>query len=305
MEPRQLLRCAPHHVRSDFRSADTVVGGLVEARRAVAELKSRGVTRFLDLNRVNKRSIDDVDDDEEADEGEDLGIVEPPMRRRRAEDGEPASGALDLGNDGDIAEPEDYSPSIAPAHDLPAVPTAAPQAVPPALPPAVLPPANEIPDDDTIPTEPGEDTPINVDDETEPGMEPSIPPSPTSTTRTRTPRAGPSEVPPLDPAVVSLYERVENEDFAARRLRIDRQETLGYGPQRGRSTPAADAQPYPSTSTSSPTPAAPSENVETYSQTFPVELIQPFSLLVGLSMLMGTFNSVINKWIFGKFVLGV
>jgi len=29
----QLLRCAPHHVRSDFRSADTVVGGLVEARR--------------------------------------------------------------------------------------------------------------------------------------------------------------------------------------------------------------------------------------------------------------------------------
>lgn len=54
MEPRQLLRCAPHHVRSDFRSADTVVGGLVEARRAVAELKSRGVTRFLDLNRVNK-----------------------------------------------------------------------------------------------------------------------------------------------------------------------------------------------------------------------------------------------------------
>ena len=161
----QLLRCAPHHVRTDFRSADTVVGGLVEARRVVAELKSRGVTRFLDLNRVNKRSIDDVDEDEEADEGEDLGIVEPPMRRRRPGDGEPSSGALDLGNDGDIAEPEDYSPSIAPADALPAVPTAAPQAVPPALPPAVLPAGNEIPDDDTIPTEPGEDTPLNVDDE--------------------------------------------------------------------------------------------------------------------------------------------
>ena len=277
----QLLRCAPHHVRSDFRSADTVVGGLVEARRAVAELKSRGVTRFLDLNRVNKRSIDDVDEDEEADEGEDLGIVEPPMRRRRAGDGEPSSGALDLGNDGDIAEPEDYSPSIAPADDLPAVPTAAPQAVPPALPPAVLPAGNEIPDDDTIPTEPGEDTPLNVDDETEPGLEPSIPSSPTSTTRTRTPRAGPSAVPQLDPAVASLYERVDNEDFAARRLRIDRQETLGYGPQRGRSISAADAQPYPAASTSSPTPAAPSENVETYSQTFPVEEVDPTILPSG------------------------
>ena len=259
----QLLRCAPHHVRSDFRSADTVVGGLVEARRAVAELKSRGVTRFLDLNRVNKRSIEDVDEDEEADEGEDLGIVEPPMRRRRAGDTEPSSGALDLGNDGDLAEPEDYSPSIAPADDLPAVP--------PALPPAVLPAGNEIPDDDTIPTEPGEDTPVNVDDETEPGLEPSIPSSPTSTTRTRSPRGGPSAVPQLDPAVASLYERVDNEDFAARRLRIDRQETLGYGPQRGRSVPTAETQPYPATSTSSPTPAAPSENVETYSQTFPVE----------------------------------
>ncbi len=87
----QLLRCAPHHVRSDFRSADTVVGGLVEARRAVADLKSRGVTRFLDLSRVNKRSIEDVDEDEEADEGDDLGVIEPPMRRRRSDAGEPSS----------------------------------------------------------------------------------------------------------------------------------------------------------------------------------------------------------------------
>ena len=42
----QLLRCALHHVRADFRTADTVIGGLVEARRIVGHLKSRGVTRY-------------------------------------------------------------------------------------------------------------------------------------------------------------------------------------------------------------------------------------------------------------------
>ena len=278
----QLLRCAPHHVRSDFRSADTVVGGLVEARRAVADLKSRGVTRFLDLSRVNKRSIEDVDEDEEADEGDDLGVIEPPMRRRRSDAGEPSSGALDLdlGDDGDLAVPEDYSPSVAPADSPSAVPTADPEAVPPAIPPAVLPADVNIPDDDTIPTEPGEDTPVHVDDETEPGLEPSIPSSPTSTTRTRTPRVGPSEVPQLDPAVAALYERVEKEDFAARRLRVDQQETLGYGPQRVRNAPTAAAQPYSQATSTTPTPSA-AENVEAYSQTFPVEEVDPAVLPAG------------------------
>ena len=46
----QLLRCAPQHVRADYRVAsDTNIGGLEEARRVVSELKSRGVTRFVDL----------------------------------------------------------------------------------------------------------------------------------------------------------------------------------------------------------------------------------------------------------------
>ena len=62
----QLLRCAPHHVRADFRTADTVIGGLVEARRIVGQLKSRGMTRYLDLERANKHNIHDVDEDEEA-----------------------------------------------------------------------------------------------------------------------------------------------------------------------------------------------------------------------------------------------
>ena len=163
----QLLRCAPHHVRADFHTADTVIGGLVEARRMVNQLKSRGVTRYLDLERVNKRNIEDVDEDEEADGEEEIGVIpQPPLRRQRLEDS--PSGALeldlDLGDDGHLPEPPDdtYSPSYAPepehAED------------------AVIPddPLNE--DLDTIPTEPGEDTPLNSN-ETEPGLEPSIPPS--------------------------------------------------------------------------------------------------------------------------------
>ena len=62
----QLLRCAPRHVRADYRVAsDTNIGGLEEARRVVSELKSRGVTRFVDLQRANKRHIGEVQSDEE------------------------------------------------------------------------------------------------------------------------------------------------------------------------------------------------------------------------------------------------
>ena len=216
-----------------------------------------------------------------ADDGEDLGVIEPPMRRHRSDAGGPSSGALDLdlGDDGDQ---EDYIQSLLCSSwwtcDCSYSP---PAAVPPAVLPAVPTADAEIPDEDTIPTEPGEDTPLHTQaDETEPGLEPSIPSSPTSTTRTRTPRAGPSEVPPLDPAVASLYERTENEDFAARRLRFDRQETLSYGPQPSRTTPAA-AEPYTtstSTSASMPTDA---ENVESYSQIFPVDGIDPAALPLG------------------------
>ena len=264
----QLLRCAPHHVRADFRSSDTVVGGLVEARRAVESLKSRGVTRFVDLNQANKRRIDDVDEDEEAEEGEDLGSFEPPLRRRRSDvEGQP-SGALDLdlGNDGGTAEAAPYSPSIAPD----------PHAGEP-VPPADLPAVDPIADDDTIPTEPGEDTPVHVDDETEPGIEPSIPPSPATTTRTKSPRAAAPDPPTLDPATAALYERVDVEDFAARRRRFDQQETLGYGPQRVRNTPSAP-QPYDAPMVSG---SAVPENPEAYAQTFPVEEVDPAVLPVG------------------------
>ena len=61
----QLIRAAPHHVRSNFEELNIGLHGLEAARREVAGLKSRGVTRFLDLSRSNRQEINDVDDDEE------------------------------------------------------------------------------------------------------------------------------------------------------------------------------------------------------------------------------------------------
>ena len=61
----QLIRCSPHHVRADFTAADTQLADAQEARREVASLRSRGVTRFLDLNKINKRHHpDDLNEDE-------------------------------------------------------------------------------------------------------------------------------------------------------------------------------------------------------------------------------------------------
>ena len=48
----------------------------------MASLKSRGVTRFLDLNRANKRNIEEVEEDEEM---MDDGTDEPALRRPRLE----------------------------------------------------------------------------------------------------------------------------------------------------------------------------------------------------------------------------
>lgn len=115
--------------------------GLEEARKIVNDLKSRGVTRFLDLNRVNKRQIDDVASDEEADEDMDFGSPEPPLRRLRTDGhpeapdsqlqpGQPAAPDAELDEVRSQAETE-YTPSInpvpvpsgaLPAPDLPDVP---------------------------------------------------------------------------------------------------------------------------------------------------------------------------------------
>jgi len=100
----QLIRCAPHHVRSDFNSMEHAIEDIQLAKKEVMDLKSRGVTRFLDLNVLNRNNVDDIleEDEEMAGEGEELEFQEDdeerPLRRRR----------LSLEQ-----EPE-YSPSIAP-----------------------------------------------------------------------------------------------------------------------------------------------------------------------------------------------
>ena len=69
----QLLRCAPHHVRADIgANRETVISSLKTADECVRQLRSRGVTRYVDLHAANKRRmIDDLDSgDEILDDGE-------------------------------------------------------------------------------------------------------------------------------------------------------------------------------------------------------------------------------------------
>ena len=68
----------------------TAVADVAAARKAVAELKSRGVTRFLDLSRANKRNFDEVSSDEEGMD-DDGGDGSPPRLRPRLEPFTPAA----------------------------------------------------------------------------------------------------------------------------------------------------------------------------------------------------------------------
>ena len=112
----QLLRCAPHHVRADPSDTATTLENLQEAKKDVQNLRSRGVTRFLDLPRINRHNLDDVEEGEEAqgdeDEDDGDGDGQPPRQRRRLElssvPPEPAVGDDVLGDD------DPYTPSINP-----------------------------------------------------------------------------------------------------------------------------------------------------------------------------------------------
>ena len=99
----QLLRCAPHHCRPDFRQiTNNVVDNLLEAKEVLRQVKSRGVTRFLDLNRLNRQYIDDINEDEEMISDHEADDYVPEAKRRRL-------AGLQDGADGD----DDYEPSIA------------------------------------------------------------------------------------------------------------------------------------------------------------------------------------------------
>ena len=102
----QLIRCAPHHCRPDFHHiSQNIVDNLIEAKELLRSLKSRGVTRFLDLNKVNRQHIDDVEEDEQIFSDDDDG--ENAAKRRR----------LDLAL-GPAPPSITYSPSVADTADL-------------------------------------------------------------------------------------------------------------------------------------------------------------------------------------------
>ena len=207
----QLLRCAPHHVRAGFQQAGaTVIGGLEEARRSVVELKSRGVTRFIDLARANKRQIEDIQSDDEA---MDDDLDGPPRQRPR----------LDLPG---VSGPRTPSPVPEPFLDLD-IPDVSPTPTTP-LPDSDGGQPIPVDDDDQastplaapppLPAVP--ELPMNENDEPEPSGEPSVPPSTRS--------LGPP--PALDAETAALYEPAGPEEFSQRRLRYDQQETMMFGP---------------------------------------------------------------------------
>ena len=85
----QLIRCAPHHVRGDLLGREHAMDKINEAVQVLQQLKSRGVTRCLDLGRVNRQMLEDVESEDQVEapdgdvadsEGE---IGEPPAQRPR------------------------------------------------------------------------------------------------------------------------------------------------------------------------------------------------------------------------------
>ena len=94
----QLIRAAPHHVRPDCTAIEeTAVENLRDAAATLQSLKSRGVTRFIYLNRVNKPDLLDVEEHEE-----EMSPDEGPEHKRRR---------YDATIDEDL---EDYTPSEPP-----------------------------------------------------------------------------------------------------------------------------------------------------------------------------------------------
>ena len=219
----QLIRCSPHHVRPDFHeTSKTAVDDVKSAVQMLKDLKSRGVTRYLDLQLSNKRSIDDIDEDEE-EVLRDEDLEEEHKRRR-------------------LLDPEDdfpYSPE-----QLPGDPAGDQEGVVPAIP--LQPTSGGNPEVHPEPVVDLEELPLVPEDQQtseerqismvdEPSVEPSPGPSPKAV----------APEPYLDPTTLALYEKVDGESFEGKRLRFARQETLQFGPRRSSSSRGEDrSAPY-------------------------------------------------------------
>ena len=229
----QLLRCAPHHVRADFRGGvENALEEVEKAKVEVKELKSRGVTRYHDLNILNKASIDDVNTDEEFLE-DDEEVQEPPRQRPRLtfEDDLPSTGLMD--------DDCDYSPTTIGAPENVPDPGGVGSGLGLEEPTLLQPPVDvanlPVPDTDDEHPEPpvmeldspvGESTVDALLDETEPSQEPSAANTVVNTPTARQPSQPLPAPMVLDSITASYYEPVHVEDFASRRRRVDQQETM-------------------------------------------------------------------------------
>ena len=209
----QLIRCAPHHCRPDFHTlATNAVDNLQEAKAVIQQIKSRGVTRYLDLSKVNKQHIDDVGEDEEMISNSSGG--EQVAKRRR----------LDLSPAPSVS----YEPSLADEFEVPIPPE--PHDAGPAMLPVTVPQHGGL-------QEPGDADPDGVIDEPSAEQFPPTPMAPSSIPQTFTPALPDQPSPPLQPSHDLPPQQPETsaaETFQQRRDRMDRQEMLLilFGPNR-------------------------------------------------------------------------
>ena len=300
----QLLRCAPHHVRADFRAgAENALEEVEKAKIEVKELKSRGVTRYHDLNLLNKASIDDVNTNEFLEDDEE--VQEPPRQRPRLtfED--------DLASLGLMDDDCDYSPTTVGAPENVPDPDGVGSGLGLEEPTLLQPPVDvanlPVPvSDDEHPEPPameldspvGESTVDALLDETEPSQEPSA-----ANTVVNTPTAQQASQPlptpmTLDSITASYYEPVHVEDFESRRRRVDQQETMSvFGPARLR-PPARPHGPYapaggsdPPSGAAAPQPPVNNELDQLTDQALMVMDLDPEGLPEGcISMSTATFK---------------
>ena len=229
----QLIRCAPHHVRADVRNLNHSIEDTRDALNLVRQLKSRGVTRFYDLHRVNRQNLADVEDDEQG-EGTQLDTeseheMTPPRRRPRLS-----------------MDPPPAPSEAPPASPPPDEPAPAQSVAPTALEEG---PAAEA--TTSLPPVPGDDDEVISEPSQEPSEEPPVAPSMPSTPAPRPPTTQPQ--PTLDPATAALYESQPAETFQQQRLRFNRQETLSFAPFRRR--PQHGQPPYPTAESTGATEA--------------------------------------------------
>ena len=288
----QLIRCAPHHVRPDFtNSSQTLLGNLQEAKRHLQQLKSRGVTRYLDLNVANKRNIDDVEEDEQDEAPMDFGgdspdgpddPDEPPRQRRRLAPLPRLDSGDDLRMDFEDCSYEPTTPgALEDVLDLDN----------PANVPVPSTPVDLLKDVELSPNEPALPRPLEPVPRVSgsDGLQPDETPAPSTSLP-----VGPL---PLDPAVAKLYEpAAPGEDFLKSRQRFERQETQAFRPVRQppQSRPEPYERPDPD-SGSAHSSKLPESDEALFGQVFTVDDVDPSQLPDGWSIDSDGYFYLVNN----------